>query len=54
MKNDQTIQVMVDQDQTFEIKVAMDDIFNSIEVKGVLRQKLCIRPYNMSKPLILK
>jgi thiol-disulfide isomerase/thioredoxin len=34
LENDRTLQVIVDQDQTLEIKVAMNDIFNSIEVKG--------------------
>ena len=40
MKNDQTIQVMVDEDQTFEIKVEMIDIFNSIQVNGSFETEL--------------
>lgn len=40
LKTDQTIQVIVDQDQTFEMTVAMNDIFNSMQVTGSTENEL--------------
>lgn len=40
LKTDQTIQVIVDEDQTFEMKVAMNDIFNSMQVTGSSENEL--------------
>lgn len=40
LKTDQTIQVMVDDDQEFTMTVAMDDIFNTMKVEGSKENEL--------------
>jgi thiol-disulfide isomerase/thioredoxin len=40
LKTDQTIQVMLDEDQTFEMKVSMNDIFNTMQVTGSKENEL--------------
>ncbi|MFZ1704755.1 MAG: thioredoxin-like domain-containing protein [Saprospiraceae bacterium] len=49
LQTDQTIQVILDKDQTLEMKVAMNDMFNSMQVKGSTENELMYNTYKFEQ-----